>query len=146
MPASSLSLTLSAVAVVLVSLVKDYGVEYVFATVILAGIMQATAGFLKLGKLMRLVPQPAIFGFVNGLAVVIFMSQLTAFKDASGYWLSGEPLYIILGLVLLTMLIIWGLPKLSKLIPSSLVSILVIFLIFIPFPPYVFDMNVEDED
>ncbi len=122
-----------AVAVVLVSLVKDYGVEYVFATVILAGIMQATAGFLKLGKLMRLVPQPAIFGFVNGLAVVIFMSQLTAFKDASGNWLSGEPLYIILGLVLLTMLIIWGLPKLSKLIPSSLVSILVIFGIVMAF-------------
>lgn len=122
-----------AVAVVLVSLVKDYGVEYVFATVILAGIMQATAGLLKLGKLMRLVPQPAIFGFVNGLAVVIFMSQLTAFKDESGNWLSGDPLYIILGLVLLTMLIIWGLPKLSKLIPSSLVSILVIFGIVMAF-------------
>lgn len=116
-----------AVAVVLVSLVKDYGVEYVFATVILAGIMQATAGFMRLGKLMRLVPQPVIFGFVNGLAVVIFMSQLTQFKNVDGEWLSGTPLYVLIGLVLLTMLIIWGLPKISKALPASLVSILVIF-------------------
>lgn len=116
-----------AVAVVIVSLVKDHGVEYVFATVILAGILQMSAGFLKLGKLMRLVPQPVIFGFVNGLAVVIFMSQLSAFKTADGAWLSGSSLYVLLGLVVLTMLIIWGLPKISKALPASLVSILVIF-------------------
>lgn len=116
-----------AVAVVIVSLVKDHGVEYVFAAVILAGILQMSAGFLKLGKLMRLVPQPVIFGFVNGLAVVIFMSQLSAFKTADGAWLSGSSLYVLLGLVVLTMLIIWGLPKISKALPASLVSILVIF-------------------
>ena len=116
-----------AIAVVLVSLVKDYGVDYIFATVILAGLIQMCAGLLKLGKLMRLVPQPVIFGFVNGLAVVIFMSQMVSFQDGSGNWLSGESLYVILGLVGLTMLIIWGLPKISKAIPASLVSILAIF-------------------
>ena len=76
---------------------------------------------------MRLVPHPVIFGFVNGLAIIIFMSQLDQFKDASGEWLTGTPLYLLLGLVLLTMLIIWGLPKLSKAIPASLVAILFTF-------------------
>ena len=116
-----------AVAVVLVTLAKDYGVEYIFATVILAGLLQAMAGFLRLGKLMRLVPHPAIFGFVNGLAIIIFTSQLAQFKDPAGNWLSGSSLYVLLGLVLLTMLIIWGLPKISKAIPASLVAILSVF-------------------
>ena len=84
-----------------------HGVEYVFATVVLAGILQVIAGFLKLGKLMRLVPHPVIFGFVNGLAIIIFMSQLDQFKGAGGDWLTGGDLYTFLGLVLLTMLIIW---------------------------------------
>lgn len=116
-----------AVAVVIVSLAKEYGVEYVFATVILAGMMQSLAGFLKLGKLMRLVPHPVIFGFVNGLAIIIFMSQMAQFKDANGDWLTGQSLYILLGLVALTILMIWGLPKLSKAIPASLVAILTVF-------------------
>lgn len=116
-----------AVAIVLVVLAQSHGVEYIFATVVLAGLIQILAGTLKLGKLMRLVPHPVIFGFVNGLAVIIFMSQLAQFKTPSGEWLTGEALYILLGLVLLTMLIIWGLPKLSKAIPASLVAILVIF-------------------
>jgi len=116
-----------AVAVVLVSLSMEYGVEYIFAAVILAGILQATAGMLKLGKLMRLVPHPVIFGFVNGLAIIIFMSQLDQFKDASGAWLTGSNLFIILGLVILTMLIIWLLPKLTRAVPASLVAILVVF-------------------
>lgn len=116
-----------AVAVVLVTLAKFHGVEYVFATVILAGILQMAAGFMKLGKLMRLVPHPVIFGFVNGLAIIIFMSQLDQFKDVDGNWLMGSELYTMLGLVVTTMLIIWGLPKLSKAIPSSLVAILAIF-------------------
>lgn len=116
-----------AVAVVIVTLAKDYGVEYVFATVILAGIIQATAGILKLGKFMRLVPHPVIFGFVNGLAIIIFMSQLTQFKDANGQWLTGDSLYVLLGLVFLTMLIIWGLPKWRKALPASLIAILSIF-------------------
>ena len=120
-----------AVAVVLVALSKSHGPEYIFATVILAGIMQTIAGLLKLGKLMRLVPHPVIFGFVNGLAVIIFMSQLDQFKDPTGAWLTGDPLYILLGLVLLTMLIIWGLPKITKIIPSSLAAILVVYIVVI---------------
>jgi len=116
-----------AVAIVIVSLAKSHGLEYIFATVILAGAIQMLVGFLKLGKLIRLVPHPVIFGFVNGLAIIIFMSQLDQFKDISGTWLSGAPLYILLGLVLLTMLIIWGLPKLTKVIPASLTAILVVF-------------------
>ncbi|MBL7870532.1 MAG: SulP family inorganic anion transporter [Cyclobacteriaceae bacterium] len=116
-----------AVAVVIVTLAKSHGVEYIFATVILAGIIQMAAGFLRLGKLIRLVPHPVIFGFVNGLAIIIFMSQVNQFKDSTGSWLNGTPLYILLGLVLLTMLIIWGLPKLTKVIPSSLTAIMVVF-------------------
>jgi len=116
-----------AVAVVIVALSLSHGVEYVFATVILAGVIQILAGVLKLGKLMRLVPLPVVYGFVNGLAIIIFMSQLTQFKDDSGNWLTGQTLYIILGLVLLTMLIIWGLPKLTKAFPASLAAILVVF-------------------
>lgn len=116
-----------AVAVVLVTLAQSYGPEYVFATVILAGLIQMAAGFLRLGKLMRLVPHPVIFGFVNGLAIIIFMSQLGQFKDDSGQWLTGAPLYTFLGLVLLAILIIWGLPKLTKAFPSSLAAILVVF-------------------
>ena len=116
-----------AIAVVVVVLAKSHGVEYVFATVILAGILQMSAGFLRLGKLIRLVPHPVIFGFVNGLAIIIFMSQLDQFKDVSGNWLDGIPLYILLGLVLLTMLIIWGLPKITKAVPASLAAILIVF-------------------
>ena len=122
-----------AVAVVIVALAISHGVEYVFATVVLAGIIQILAGVLKLGKLMRLVPQPVIFGFVNGLAIIIFMAQLDQFKDPSGSWLTGMPLYIIVGLVLLTMLIIWGLPKITKVIPASLVAILTVFGIVVAF-------------
>lgn len=116
-----------AIAVVIVTLVISHGVEYVFAAVVLAGIFQVITGVLKLGKLMRLVPHPVIFGFVNGLAIIIFSSQLDQFKDTSGNWMVGDQLYIFLGLVLLSMLIIWGLPKLSKAIPASLVAILSIF-------------------
>lgn len=86
-----------AVAVVLVSLVITHGVEYVFAAVILAGIFQVITGVLKLGKLMRLVPHPVIFGFVNGLAIIIFSSQLDQFKDSTSNWMVGEQLYIFMG-------------------------------------------------
>jgi len=122
-----------AVAVVLVNLVLDHGVEYVFATVILAGIIQILAGVLRLGKFIRLVPHPVIFGFVNGLAIIIFMSQLDQFKAADGSWLSGPSLYLFLGLVLLSMAIIYGLPKLTKAVPSSLTAILVVFGIAVAF-------------
>lgn len=116
-----------AVAVVIVALAISHGPEYIFATVVLAGIIQILAGVFKLGKLMRLVPHPVIFGFVNGLAIIIFMSQLAQFKDISGNWLTGQSLYILLALVVLTMIIIWGLPKLTKVIPASLAAILVVF-------------------
>ncbi|WP_372974840.1 SulP family inorganic anion transporter [Muriicola sp.] len=116
-----------AVAVVIVTLARDYGVEYVFAAVILAGVLQVIAGMLRLGKLMRLVPHPVIFGFVNGLAIIIFMSQLDQFKNTDGTWLGGQTLWIFSGLVLLTMLVIWGLPRISRAVPASLVAILLVF-------------------
>lgn len=124
-----------AVAVVIVSLVKSHGVEYIFAAVVLAGLIQMAAGFFRLGKFIRLVPQPVMFGFVNGLAIVIFMSQLAQFKTAGAdgiqHWMSGSPLYIMLGFVLLTMLVIWGLPKLTKKIPASLTAIVLVSAIII---------------
>lgn len=116
-----------AVAVVIVSLARDHGVEYVFATVILAGLLQMAAGFLRLGKFMRLVPHPVIFGFVNGLAIIIFMSQLVQFKTPSGGWPDPVTFYTFLGLVLLTMLVIWGLPRITRMVPSSLAAILLVF-------------------
>ncbi|GGD51442.1 SulP family inorganic anion transporter [Muriicola marianensis] len=116
-----------AVAVVIVALARDFGVEYVFAAVILAGILQVIAGMLRLGKLMRLVPHPVIFGFVNGLAIIIFMSQLDQFKNSDGTWLGGQTLWVFSGLVLFTMLVIWGLPKISRAVPASLVAILLVF-------------------
>lgn len=126
-----------AIALVIVALAKSHGVEYIFATVVLAGIIQVTAGLLRLGKFIRLVPHPVMFGFVNGLAIVIFLSQLDQFKvmGAAGImqWMSGPSLWLMLGLVLLTMLIIWGLPKLTKAIPSSLAAILVVSAIVIGF-------------
>jgi SulP family sulfate permease len=126
-----------AVAVVIVTLAKSHGVEYIFAAVVLAGILQVLAGVFRLGKFIRLVPHPVMFGFVNGLAIVIFMSQLVQFKEPGSdgviQWMSGSNLYLMLGLVLLTMLIIWGLPKLTKAVPSSLVAILAISGIVIGF-------------
>lgn len=116
-----------AIAVVIVTLAATQGVEYVFAAVILSGLLQVIFGSLKLGKFIRLVPHPVIFGFVNGLAIIIFMSQLDQFKGADGNWLSGSTLFVFLGLVLLAMVIIWGLPKLTKVVPASLTSILVVF-------------------
>ncbi|MGB4972141.1 MAG: SulP family inorganic anion transporter [Cyclobacteriaceae bacterium] len=126
-----------AVAVVIVALAKSHGVEYIFATVVLAGLIQVTAGLLRLGKFIRLVPHPVMFGFVNGLAIVIFLSQLDQFKEMGPagilHWMGGASLWVMLGLVFLTMLIIWGLPKLTKAIPSSLTAILVVSAIVIGF-------------
>lgn len=120
-----------AIAIVIIALAKTHGVEYIFATVVLAGVIQMAAGFLKLGKFIRLVPQPVMYGFVNGLAIVIFMSQLDYFKEKgvgdAMVWMTGTPQLLMVGLVLLTMLIIWGLPKLTKAVPSSLAAILAVF-------------------
>lgn len=126
-----------AVAVVIVSLAISHGVEYIFAAVVLAGLIQILAGLFRLGKFIRLVPQPVMFGFVNGLAIVIFMAQLDQFKvsDPDGVlsWMTGSQLGMMLGLVAITMLIIWGLPKITKVIPASLTAILVVSLVVIGF-------------
>ncbi|TDN87136.1 SulP family sulfate permease [Salegentibacter sp. 24] len=121
-----------AVAVVIFGLAVSHGPEYIFATVVLAGLIQVLAGVLKLGKLIRLVPHSVIFGFVNGLAIIIFMSQLDQFKALNPLtgeleWMTGAPMYTYLGLVITAILIIWLLPKLTKVVPATLVAILVVF-------------------
>ena len=119
-----------ALAVVMVSLVATHGVEYLFATVVLMGILQILFGLFRLGKFIRLVPHPVMLGFVNGLAIVIFMAQLTQFKvpgaDGALVWMTGWPLVMMLGLVALTMVIIWGLPKITNVIPAPLAGIAVV--------------------
>ena len=124
-----------ALAVVMVSLVAQHGVEYLFATVVLMGLIQVLIGVLRLGKFIRMVPHPVMLGFVNGLAIVIFLAQLSNFqvKDSNGemQWMQGQALWIMLGLVLLTMIIIRYLPKLTKSIPSSLAAIIVVSLLVI---------------
>lgn len=108
--------------------------QYVFATVILGGIFQILFGLFRLGKFIRLVPHPVMFGFVNGLAIIIFMAQFPNFyQKGTDNLLESSALFLMLGLVLLTMLIIWGLPKLTKIVPSSLVAILVVSAIVIGF-------------
>ena len=119
-----------ALAVVMVSLVIEHGVEYLFATVLLMGVLQILAGIFKLGKFIRMVPHPVMLGFVNGLAIVIFLAQLGQFKvmDGNGQlqWMQGNELYLMAGLVALTMAIIHFLPKLTTAVPSSLAAILVV--------------------
>tara|TARA_B110000879_G_scaffold48358_1_gene68145 strand:+ start:6531 stop:8096 length:1566 start_codon:yes stop_codon:yes gene_type:complete len=134
-----------ALAVVMVSLVAQHGVEYLFITVVLMGFLQITAGVLKLGKFIRMVPHPVMLGFVNGLAIVIFLAQLSQFGVAGepGWlngtflqgsivdvaWLQGEQLYMLLGLVFLTMAIIHFLPRFTRVIPSSLAAIVCVTLL-----------------
>jgi SulP family sulfate permease len=140
-----------AMAVAMVGLVTFYGVEYLFAAVLLTGILQIGAGIFHLGKFIRLVPYPVMLGFVNGLAIVIFLAQLGQFKktiiesvtdshaEAGGHsainvlfnggWLDGSALNLMVGLTALTMFIIWAFPKIPKLgsfLPASLVSILAV--------------------
>ncbi|KVV14638.1 SulP family inorganic anion transporter [Flavobacterium sp. TAB 87] len=125
-----------ATVIVLIALMKSHGLEFVFAAVALAGIIQILVGLFKWGKFIRLVPQPVMFGFVNGLAIIIFMSQLEQFKtivNGQSVWLSGNPLYIMVGLVALTISIVFFLPKITKVIPASLVAILVVFGIVLGF-------------
>lgn len=116
-----------ALAVVMVSLVAEHGVQYLFATVVLMGILQLIAGALRLGKFIRMVPHPVMLGFVNGLAIVIGLAQLEQFKvigpDGHHSWMSGSTLVLTLGLVALTMALIWATPKVTKLIPAPLAAI-----------------------
>ncbi len=138
-----------ALAVVMVTLVADHGVQYLFMTVVLMGFLQILAGVFKLGKFIRMVPHPVMLGFVNGLAIVIFLAQLSQFGVAgeSGWlegtsmqgsiidvaWMTGEALYTLLGLVVLTMAIIHLLPRFTKALPSSLVAIVTVTLIVMYF-------------
>jgi len=122
-----------AMAVVMVALVAEHGVEYLFATVVLTGLIQMGAGVLRLGKFIRIVPYPVMLGFVNGLAIVIFLAQVQHFQvtNAEGVkeWLSGEALMIFAGLIILTMAIIHLLPKLTGSIPAALVAIITVSLL-----------------
>ena len=133
-----------ALAVVMVALVAEHGVEYLFATVILMGLIQVFAGVMQWGKFIRLVPHPVMLGFVNGLAIVIFLAQMSQFKVpgtmentghgmGGGEWLSGMPLYVMLALVALTMAIIWVMPRLTRAIPAPLAGIGIVGLIVIGF-------------
>jgi len=117
-----------ALAVVMVSLVVEHGAEYLFATVVLMGILQLIAGVFKLGKFIRMVPEPVMLGFVNGLAIVIGISQLSQFKIVNSLgdlvWISDDTLLYSIIFVFFTMAIIWFLPKITKILPSTLVAIL----------------------
>ncbi|WP_322550598.1 SulP family inorganic anion transporter [Flavobacterium psychraquaticum] len=119
-----------ATVIVLIALMNSHGLEYVFGAVAFAGVIQIIVGLLKLGKFIRLVPQPVMYGFVNGLAVIIFLSQFEQFKtkiNGQAEWLSGSPFLIMAGLVALTIGIIVLFPKITKAIPASLVAIIVVF-------------------
>jgi SulP family sulfate permease len=125
-----------ATVIILIALMNSHGLEYVFAAVALAGIIQIIVGLLKLGKFIRLVPQPVMFGFVNGLAVIIFISQLEQFKavvNGQKEWLMGSPLFVMAGLVALTIVIILIFPKITKAFPASLVAIIVVFAVVLIF-------------
>jgi SulP family sulfate permease len=116
-----------ATIVVLMALIVSHGVEYLFAAIILAGLIQILVGVFKLGKFVRLIPQPVMYGFLNGLAIIIFMAQLEQFKVVENgitTWMSGTSLYVMGGLTLLTILIVLGFPKLTKAVPASLVAII----------------------
>ena len=124
-----------AMAVVMVALVATHGVQYLFAAVVLTGVIQILAGVFHLGKFIRLVPHPVMLGFVNGLAIVIFLAQMKQFQftaaDGSLQWLPSDQMILMLGLIALTMAIIHFLPKLTSAIPASLAAILTVTLIVI---------------
>ena len=126
-----------AMAVVMVALVAQHGVQYLFAAVVLTGIIQIGAGVLRLGKFIRIVPHPVMLGFVNGLAIVIFLAQLQHFQvtqeDGSIEWMSDYNLMLFGGLIILTMFITHYLPKLTGAFPASLAAILVVSALVIGF-------------
>lgn len=125
-----------ATVIVLIALMQSHGLEYVFGAIALAGVIQIIVGLFKLGKFIRLVPHPVMFGFVNGLAVIIFMSQFEQFKqvtNGTSEWLSGSPLLTMSALVVLTIAIILIFPKITKAVPASLVAIIVVFAVVVGF-------------
>ena len=114
--------------------VENLGLQWLFITLLIVGAIQISAGVFKLGKFVRLIPHPVMMGFVNGLAIVIFLSQLGLFKEninGEMQWISGDNLWMMLGLVCLTMAIMYGLPKLTKKIPAALIAIVVVAAIVI---------------
>ena len=122
----------NAVGQALDNAIPNLGLQWLLATLLIVGLIQILGGVMRLGKFVRLIPHPVMMGFVNGLAIVIFLSQLSMFKEtANGVtsWLSGSKLYVMLGLVGLTMFIMWGLPKLTNKIPSALAAILVVAIV-----------------
>lgn len=125
-----------ATVITLIALNAAYGDQYIFAAVALAGVIQILVGVFKLGRFVRLIPQPVMYGFLNGLAVVIFMSQIEQFKSTTNgisSWISGTPLFTMLGLTILTVLVVYIFPKITKLIPASLVAIMVVFALVLGF-------------
>ena len=126
-----------ATVVTLIGLIKLHGLDYAFAAVAMAGVIQLIVGIFKWAKYIRLVPSSVMYGFVNGLAVIIFSAQLEQFKtaapDGQMEWLTGTPMMIMAGLVALTVLITWLFPKISKAVPSSLMAIIVVFTIVLVF-------------
>jgi SulP family sulfate permease len=121
-----------ATVIVLIALMKSHGLDYVLAAVALAGVFQILVGVFKLGIFIRLVPHSVMFGFVNGLAIIIFLSQMDQFKtlvNNQTVWLTGTPMLIMLGLVALTIVIVLFFSKITKAIPSSLVAIILVFLL-----------------
>jgi len=124
-------------AVVMVALVSKYGIQYLFATVILTGVLEIVIGTLGLGKLIRMLPKSVMVGFVNGLAIVIFLAQLHQFKviepNGATHWLQGSTLYVMIGLVIVAMLITHYLPRFTKAIPAALTAIVTVSLIVLVF-------------
>lgn len=121
-----------ATIIVMIALIARHGVEYLFAAVALGGMLQVLVGALKWGKFVRLIPQPVMYGFLNGLAIVIFMAQVSQFQinvDGVKTWMTGTPLLMMSGLTLLTILIVYIFPKISKAIPASLVALITTTLI-----------------
>ncbi|HCA07085.1 SulP family inorganic anion transporter [Chryseobacterium sp.] len=119
-----------ATVVVLIALASSHGVQYLFGAVILAGIIQILVGTFKLGKFVRLIPQPVMYGFLNGLAVIIFMAQVAQFKvvkEGISTWMEGSALLIMAGLTAVTVIIVLVFPKITKTVPSSLVAIIIVF-------------------
>ncbi|HAY3552359.1 SulP family inorganic anion transporter [Elizabethkingia meningoseptica] len=118
-----------ATVVVLMALIVSHGTQYLLAAVVLAGVLQLLVGVFRLGKFVRLIPQPVMYGFLNGLAIIIFMAQVEQFKITEhgiSTWMSGTMLYIMGGLTLLTVAVVIAFPKISKAIPSSLVAIIIV--------------------
>jgi SulP family sulfate permease len=124
-----ISAAAGSLAVVMVALVVQHGPQYLFAAVVLMGVLQLLFAAARLGKFIRMVPHPVMLGFVNGLALVIFVAQFGHFKtrgpDGSMQWMGGVELATMLAVVAATMAVIYITPRFTRAVPSTLVGILV---------------------